>query len=127
MGRDEIDMEETTAFMNAFAEKILPLVAEKLFGVVIVPPLPNIEDYTPEAVRKHQLRALKGSVQRKRKLSAEDMLDIYLLHKEKRVSFRSIGKQFEVSEWTIRKTFQKVENALTKANLQYRQYFPEIW
>lgn len=113
MGQDEIDREEAIAFMNAFAEKILPLIAEHVFGVVIVPPLPNIEDYTPEAKRKCQLKALKRSIQRKRKLSAEDMLDLYVLHKEKRVSFRSIAKQFRVSEWTIRKTFQKVARVLS--------------
>jgi len=98
--------------MNAFAEKILPLIAEHVFGVVIVPPLPKIEDYMPEAVRKRQLTALKRSIQRRRRLSAEDMLDIYVLHKEKRASFRSIAKRFGVSEWTIRKTFQKVERVL---------------
>jgi len=127
MAQDETDIEELSAFMNALADKILPLIAEKLFGVDIVPPLPKIEDYTPEGRRKRQLKALKRSIQRKRKLSAEDMLDIYVLHEEKQVSFRSIGKQFRVSEWTIRKTFQKVEKALTKANLQYRPCFPEGW
>lgn len=127
MGQDEIEIEETIAFMNGFAEKILPLIAEKLFGVDILPPLPKIEDYTPEARRKRQLKAIKRSIQRKGKLSAEDMLDIYVLHEEKQLSFRSIAKQFKVSEWTIRKTFQKVEKALTKANLQYRRCFPEGW
>ena len=87
-------------------------VAEQLFGVVIIPPLPNIEDYTPEARRKRQLEAIYKSIKRRRRLSAEGMLNIYLLHKEKRVSFRSIAKQFKVSEWTIRKTFQKVARVL---------------
>jgi len=112
MRQAEIDTDDVIAFMNAFAEKILPLIAEKLFGVVIVPSLPDIRDYLPEAVRKRQLEALKRSIQRRRKLSAEDMLDIYVLHKEKRVSFWSIAKQSKVSEWTIRKTFQKVESVL---------------
>jgi len=105
--------EELIKAMNKMAE-VLTLVAEKVFGVVIVPPLPNIEDYTPEAVRKRQLIALKRSIKRRRRLSAEDMLEIYLLHKEEHVSFRSVAKRFNVSDWTIRKTFQKIEKVLAK-------------
>lgn len=121
-----MENEELIKAMNKLVDAF-GMVAEELFDVVIVPPLPNIEDFMPEAERKRQLKVLRLSIQRKRKLSAEDMLDIYLLHKERRVSFRSIAKQFEVSEWTIRKTFQKVEKALTEANLEYREYFPSIW
>jgi hypothetical protein len=83
MGQDETDTEEIIAFMNAFAKEILPLIAEYVFGVVIVPPLPKIEDYMPEARRKRQLEAIYKSMRRQRRLLAEDMLNIYLLHKKK--------------------------------------------
>lgn len=77
-----------------------------------MPTLPSIFDDPLESTRKRRLEALKHSIQRKRKLSAEDMLKIYVLHKEKHVSFRKIAKQFTVSEWTIRKTYSKVTEIL---------------
>lgn len=75
-------------------------------------PLPSIFDDPLESKRERQLKALEQSIRRRRKLSAEDMLKIYVLHTEKQVSFRNIAKRFDVSEWTVRKTFQKVTKVL---------------
>lgn len=70
--------------------------------------LPKIEDYSPELKRQRMLRQVEDKIKRIRKLSAEDMVDIFLLHSDKCVSGRKIGEKFGVSEKTVRKTVQKV-------------------
>lgn len=70
--------------------------------------LPRIEDYSPELKRQMMVGQVEDEIKRVRKLSAEDMVDVFLLHSDKRLSGRKIGEKFGVSEKTVRKTVRKV-------------------
>ena len=125
MTQNKVELEKLIAFMNAYIEKVFIPLAEIAFDVDLSSPLPDIRDYTPEATMKKQLKVLERSIKRRRKLSAEDLLNIYLWHKERKVSFRRIAKHFKVSEWTIRKTFEKAERILKTADLDFKEgWFP---
>ena len=50
--------------------------------------LPKLEDYSPELKREMMIRQVEDEIKRLRKLSAEDMVDIFLLHSDKRLSGR---------------------------------------
>jgi DNA-directed RNA polymerase specialized sigma24 family protein len=69
---------------------------------------PKIEDYSPELKKQRMIKQVKNEIKRVRKLTAEDMVDIFLLHSDKRLSGRKIGEKFGVSEKTVRQTVRKV-------------------
>jgi hypothetical protein len=70
---------------------------------------PRIEDYDPQLKKEKMTKEVEKTVQRRRKLSAKDMVEMYILHVDKHLSFRNIAEQFKVNESMVRKGFLKVK------------------
>lgn len=97
----QVEIAETTAILLGLDKDSTTVDEEEEFN------LPKIEDYSPRLKREMMVRRVEDEIKRVRKLSAEDMVDIFLLHSQ-RLSGRKIAEKFGVSEKTVRQTVSKV-------------------
>jgi DNA invertase Pin-like site-specific DNA recombinase len=91
-----------------------PIIAEalrKAFGVGSSEiKLPNIYDYTEEAITRRRIEALKKVIERKRKFSVEDLLEVSKLKREGKSS-RQIAKKFNCSHTAILAWLRKIKKS----------------